>query len=631
MLYLVSFLTFIVMVIVITAAGKRILSLYRVCFYSMSEELVFSFAIGFAITSYVIYAVGSLGFFYRYLLAPLFLAVVILLRKDILLLVFSVVSSGARFIESNKSRYFFILSLFVCIATFIMLIGALAPSYSNDSMVYHLTDAKYFAQNHRIGFIPYNSTNSLWPYMVNIYFAVAILFGLLPMAGLFHFSLALASGLGVYALMRRFYSSKAGFLACAIFLLTPGIFMEATYTYIDLGLVFYSFMAVYAFLIWRKDFSIVWAILCGVLCGFALSIKYLAVITPLILGVYMILSGLFASNDFRKKVLKSFIIFALFTVLASFTWYIRSWITLGNPAFPFFSNIFGAGSIDKEVVAALSEKSIRETTGVAVTFKNFVRLPWTLTIFPERFGGQQIGPLFLIVLPVFIFIKNIPVYVKQILCFALIYTIIWFVTCQGLRYFLVLVPILSVVSAYILCELIKIRRSFRVLVAIITGGLFVFLLVLCAYHNADAARVIFGLKTKSDYLSQHERSFLVSDYINKNLPEGSKLMVVNEGHTFFIDIDHKRELYYWVYTRYDKKIKSPKDVISFLKSEGFTHILCADSEYIREQKDSSMRLTEFMKNNKFKANSLRMIYKRKSMSENGDGIEYSIYQIKQTE
>ena len=94
-----------------------------------------------------------------------------------------------------------------------------------------------------------------------------------------------------------------GILSSLIFLLTPGVFILAAQTYVDLGTVFYTFMAVYSFIIWLEKKEGKWAALSGVMCGFTMSVKYFGVIVPFILGIYFIFA-IFLKKDINRFFLR---------------------------------------------------------------------------------------------------------------------------------------------------------------------------------------------------------------------------------------------------------------------------------------------------------------------------------------
>lgn len=611
--YLSSALVFFILVLLMWALGRKAMALFGFEFSGPAERSLFSIGIGFGIIAYIIFALGAFGILYARMvilaLALCFLLVLPEIKRSV------IEAMGG--IKSIK-----IPALVIGIICLIPFLGALAPSYSNDSMVYHLVDAKHFAQSHSIGVIANDSTNALWPYLVEMYFTLAVLFRLLPLAGLAHYLFFALTAMGVYLFSKKYFGIKTAILAAAVFILTPGIFMEAKETYVDLGMVFYGFTAFYSFFVWLEKRSVRWLALAGAMCGLGMSVKYFTIFFPVIFTVYLAFIILKERKAEDVKGLALFLCCAFFT---SFIWYLRQYIITGNPLFPFYYKLFGSSGLDKQVIGLLSEKTIRDTYGLNVNIKNLLILPWQVTLFPHKFGGEQIGPIFLAVLPALALVRPVDRNIKKILVFSLVYVLGWFFFYQNLRFLLPVIPLLSICVAYTAYSIdpkdIIIRRFVMLAIGVCLG----LSLILCIYHNMGGMKAVFGLESKDAYLAKNERSYGISEYINKNLPEKARILVVNESHTFFIDKPNKRELYYWIYTRYDKKFKSAEEVAAFFRSQGFTHILYADAN--DEYGEKGSRLTYLMKDEGFKNKYLRLIYEFKPGSKNAGGITYSVYEI----
>jgi hypothetical protein len=611
------------------AGGKKLFKAIGFSFSGKAEEFVFSFAVGFGITGYAVLFLGMAHLLNGMYAAGLGMIAIILFSRELRECVIDVYGALS-LIRPN---------VYLCMAFaagIVVLVGSMAPSFSNDSMVYHLVDAKYFAQNQMVAVIPFNSANALWPYLVEMHYTLAIMAGLMPLAGLMHFSLAAASAIGVYALAKRFVSSKVAALASAVFFLTPGILMEANQTYVDLGAVLYALTAVYAFIVWLEGRDIKWAALAGVMCGLGLSVKYFAVVVPVILGAWMIVRcSLFvvrcSKNDRREMInehVTALLAFCGATVVFSYVWYIRQWIVMGNPFFPFFTGLFGTSGLTPEVLGAISETSIKGSMGLGTGLKDLITLPWRVTMRPDMFGGEQLGPLFLAVIPCIILVKNVARPIKQMLVFAAAYIVLWFFGYQNIRFLLPVVPFLSVIAAYALYEAAEpwslLGRTLRGAVLV----LMVFYAALAVYFNIGAVKPVLGMETSQSYLAKNERSYEVSEYLNMNLPRKSKVLVVNEIHTFYIDIPYRRELYYWIFAKYDSKLDTPEKVMDFFRKEGFTHVLYASDGTTEKGTPSPNRLTELMRSSEFNEMYFKHLYTNKPRAKNANGTTYDVWEIK---
>jgi len=197
-----------------------------------------------------------------------------------------------------------------------------------------------------------------------------------------------------------------------------------------------------------------------------------------------------------------------------------------------------------------------------------------------------------------------------------------------MRFFLPVVPFLSIISAYILTSIAGTKKVMSTVLYTVLCLLLTFPLALSVYRNIDSAKVVLGIESEDNYLTVNERSFSISKYINETLAPSVKVMVVNEPNTFYVDRPHKRELYWWIFTRYDKKYESPEEIMSALKADGYSHVLYASYETDDGGYGKDLRITKLMKKESFKRKFLEEIYSEDSSSKNSGGVKYILYQIK---
>jgi 4-amino-4-deoxy-L-arabinose transferase-like glycosyltransferase len=95
--------------------------------------------------------------------------------------------------------------------------------------------------------------------------------------------------------------------------------------------------------------------LSGIACGFSLLINYTSIY--FVIPVAFLVLYLWLRHDLSPKHVALF--FVLMLVAGGF-WYIRNWIVLGNPIYPWASEIFGGLNLDKEMIK-LSMESVRAT------------------------------------------------------------------------------------------------------------------------------------------------------------------------------------------------------------------------------------------------------------------------------
>ncbi len=562
--------TLILFTLFISAAlviGYRLLSVFNFLkVLNRIETIVFSFALGMGFISFLVFILGLLHIlFLKWVLLILILATLISLKGG-----YSFIKANRfsfydfKYIYSSKLRMFLV--VLVSLSLLLTLIGAVAPAKGNDALVYHLSDAKYFAQHHLVTFIPYTS-NSIHPYFIQMLFTLAMLFDNPPLAKLFHYAMALFGGLAIYSFGRRYINREVAFLATAIFFLTPGVFTQATYAYIDIGWAFYAFMGFYAILL--RDYSSERRLLifAGVMCGIAADTKYIGLVTPVIIGFILIIKG-FLHRENYKDLTKNFALFTITVIVVIFPYYIRPYLYTGNPFHPFYVKYIGESGWYRP-----------SGFGMEKNLVNFLVSPWFLTYYPGKiFGGNesQIGPIYLAFLPALLFLKKKCKPVLIISIFAGIFYFFWFFKFPAVRYILPIIPFLALLSGYVVWAMDNRSKYFGYLIKTVFSIFLVLNFGLCIYYNREELVFFSNGANVEDYLAKQDRSSKIFQYINKNTPPTSKILLVNEIRTFYLNRDNIRDLYYRVYDKYH--LNEVGEIIKDLESKGITHILYAETQ-----------------------------------------------------
>ncbi|MBO05629.1 MAG: hypothetical protein CMI58_01060, partial [Parcubacteria group bacterium] len=593
MLVIKTLILFILFISVALVIGYRLLSLFNFLkVLNRVETVVFSFALGMGFISFLVFFLGLLHILYlKWVILILILATLVSLRSAYSLVKSKLLLSyDIKFIYSSKLRIF--LAILVSLSLLMTLVGAVAPAKGNDALIYHLSDAKYFAQNHLATFIPYTS-NSIWPYFMEMLFTFAMLFDNPLLAKLFHFSMALLGGLAIYSCGRRFINKEVAILAASIFFLTPGVFTQATYAKNDIAWAFYSFMGFYALLLRDAGISerrlLVFA---GVMCGIAADTKYIGLITPVAIGLILIAKG-FLHRENYKDLAKSFVLFSITVVVIMFPYYIRPYLYTGNPLYPFyFKYIVESGwyrpsgfGMDKNLI-------------------NFIVSPWFLTYYPGKtFGGNesQLSPFILAFLPALLFLRKKGKHILLISVFAGIFYFFWFYKFPAVRYILPIIPFLALLSGYVVWAIHNRSKYFGYLIKIIFSIFMVLNFGLCIYYTREELVFFSKGANVEDYLAKQDRTSKIFQYINKNTPPTSKVLLVNEIRNFYLDRGHIREFYYRTQDKY--QLKKIDAILDDLEIKGITHILYAES--MRNEVDDmpipdlDNRFSVLIKNRKF--------------------------------
>lgn len=499
-------------VLIIASSGRAFLWAFKIRTVSLSglEFFLFSSATGLGLLSFAILILGMVGKIDR-------ISIILLLG------LFAFFGAWNHFFlkqrgsleilgkrqfcgDFERSAAFFWISAIL----FLSWLQALAPPIGQDALAYHLYHPKLFIENHRMYFIPLER-ESLWPYLTEVYFMVGLLLQGTTLAQLFHWIFYPLTAAAIYSYSLRFYGRRQGLMAVVFFFLCPMAFAQSGHCYVDLSLAFFTFLIFYGFalrgLLGEKSS----AFLSGLAAGGAMAVKYLGLSSALIMTAFWIIRA--------KARWRVALVFLLSSALVCGLWYLRSWFLSGNPVYPFFAHIFGSGL----------DFDISEGAGYSKGILHFLRFGWDLTMHPRAFGGEVLGAQYLLFVPYLIFyIKKSKRVSREMALFTLVYVFFLFKQSQYARFYLSVVPFLSVGAAVALFSMLKDGKQWLKVSSIAILGTLLLLHTGIIFHRLKPMwPVILGAQTGAEYLEKRERSFKGFLYIKEHAKTGDK--VLNSG------------------------------------------------------------------------------------------------------
>ncbi len=138
------------------------------------------------------------------------------------------------------------------------------------------------------------------------------------------------------AYSQRFGFPKVGVAAAAMIFCSPVFSIAGSSAYNDAAAVLVLFCLFYALQIWDQTRQTGMLIVAGLLAGFGYGIKYsLFLAAPYCIG--FVAWKLFRAKQLR---LKPLLIVAVSASILIAPWWIKNWLTVGNPLSPFANKIF---------------------------------------------------------------------------------------------------------------------------------------------------------------------------------------------------------------------------------------------------------------------------------------------------
>jgi len=525
---------------------------------------ILNIAFGFGIFVYAMMLFGNIGFLKPWPIVC-FIGIILLFRFRVLheFGVWSVSLLRFAFWEGGvATRVLQGLFLFAVIFTGVL---SFVPEIANDSLCYQLNLPKVFVKKNSIQPLTYDF-NSFIPLFMNYLYMIGFVFKNVVVAKLFHWwtGVFLSIALMVMIFRATKWRQLAVFMAL-IFFLTPTVWNQITTAYIDVAVAFFTFLSFYLFLQGRRTYKSVTFLLSGLLMGFAVGCKLLAMMGVLSVGGILLLD-FFRVKD-KREILTGMGFFSVGVFAGCGYWFVSNAILTGNPAYPYFTKYLGPEVLDFGATYA--------KMGLPKSIISYLLTPFHITFQPQYFDrGHWVGPFYLFVLPLVLFASVRMEKSRYASLFVLCFVTIWFFMGQNVRYLLPVLPLYLFVAAlgvYGLKEWFYSKWGSLVMkgsVVLFTS----FLILLGVYHYRFQLKVISGLWSPDTFLTKMERSYPIAKWINRELPKDAVVLNAEEVRQFYLDRDLIREEMLHLKENYTEN-KSSEEIILYLKKMGFTHIL----------------------------------------------------------
>jgi hypothetical protein len=546
------------------SVGRRILDLIHAVPESRLDRLVYSTALGLGVMAYAVLALGLLGLLSLWPVTAGIIGLLLLSWVGMLETLLDFQPRARTTGEGTRRKQAVDVVVFLALAVIaaLVVVNCFVPPgpHEWDALSYHLAAPKVYLEHHRILFLP-TDHHSNFPFLVEMLFTLGLLFDGYGLANLFHFAMAALTVGAIVFIARRHFGRGAPWIAACMFATTPIVIWEAGAAYIELGMALYVVLAFGAALEFRASGGPRWLTLAGILMGFALSVKALALVPFALLGAAILLSG------YRFRNLRWYLIPAL---VVGCPFYVKSAVYTGNPVYPFAYRIFGGRYFNQQLADAYSGTqgafglhrdlltasedlaNVRPDENLPTIYhrlRNLVVAPFALVSVPRIFYDyqdpgtfNQLGFLFLALPPLALLFRGRSRSLSWVGGAAAAWFAVWSQTMEYVRYIVPVVPLLALVGGEGGCRAIGRARGMRWLV----GGVVFFQLALALAYNVPRLFANPGndpgqweMATSADarekFLTRRLNYYSSAEWLNHNTPRDAGVVLFEEARGFYLD------------------------------------------------------------------------------------------------
>ncbi len=585
--------------------GRKTLRAASVTFAGNAEEVAFSVFLGTGLVALAILGFGLAG-----LLTPLPIAALLVV---FLMLSYREIGRGlqlireaSRFMLTTKSRL--LVALLFGILFGILLLRTLTPPHAFDDAIYHLSATQAFVQKGRVYPLLDNSAGNM-SFLIQMFYAVCLLAKADIAAKLICLFLAFTCSLSLYSFGARFFSRRTGALAALVFFAAGMVTEVAVTSRIDVSLAALLWASTYALILFFHTREQGWLYLSALFAGFALGVKYTAGLWLLLLGFMFLIESLLKRDSSILKILQRGLLYSLMVVAVASPWFVKNWFWFHNPVYPFMTGevadyTTGAPRYftpedDAKLEAHFANASRNNPSLVearkqelekAIAGRVIQRPPHLWEYFTKsdiyNFPEEHHDPNYLfLLLPLLIFLPK-QRWISWLAALSVVFYILMTQVSWFPRYLLPLYPPLTVISAYVLGELIRLVSQFipetrRAIFArsLLFSGL-IALMLAAVWVSARQISKENILAFVGGNLSR--RNFMLAsfyypplDFINRTLPENARVMMLGAQMSYGLKRDHIADISLdsTEWRRLLIRNRTLADVHNDLKRQGITHIL----------------------------------------------------------
>lgn len=471
--------------------------------------------------------------------------------------------------KSSGYRLYAAVAVGIIVTAFVF---ALTPPWSPDALSYHLEGPKLFLENRGVYLLP-NVWGANSPFTIEMLYLVGLALQTEVTSKLIHLSYTVLLVMAVIIFSRRYLTSEIGLVSSIVFVAFPIFPVWASIAYADMAWALYDFLSLFALINYFQKQEKNWLIISGMMMGFAMGSKYLALGGFAVAGLLVIWENI---KFGLRKTIRDIVFFGSVSGLIAAPWYLKNWILAGNPLFPFFWG--GPGWNQNRLDWFMN---YLHSFGLGKGLEAILKIPADIYLNHTRYstfmGSIEILSVLFPIVVLIVFIKRTKE-INILLVTSILFFAVWIWGSQQIRFLLPIIPRLSLMTGYVLISLDDIlnsQRAGKIIVQGLLGGV-LFATVfysLIFWSMLKPLPVITGRENQNSFLRRNVSNYQALEYVKTELPDQSKVMMLWDSEGYYcgdkcwVDSDHSR----WSRMVIDKN--RPEEIAAGLRDQGVTHLM----------------------------------------------------------
>lgn len=444
--------------------------------------------------------------------------------------------------------------------------------FGYDVLEYHLQVPQEYLQLGRIAYLPHNVYAGFPSNVEMLYLLSSIVHGSSSDLGsVAHHIHLLFGAMFVFALwvMGREWSRAAGTVAA----LAGGTIGWLPYlsglAYVELGMLFFgacSLGCIQRAMVMADMDSMakLWVAIAGVLAGFSCGCKYPGVVFIAIpLALLLLASGGSWASRWTRVVL-----YSTFGAASLSPWLLKNIVQTGNPVFPLLNGVFHATppgwSVEEDARWERGHSATADESSAVVR----AELLWGRTLGDPL---QRLGPMVFLLGALGLAVRGANRWDWALFGVLILQVLIWALTTHLFaRFALPMLLPLCALAAGGTARLVSMRGRWMVVALVVVGA---------GWNLAFAARLSFleapVAAPSTLYSKGAVPGFEYLGVINQELPADAKLLLVGESRPYYIErrVDYCVAFNKNTFAEAVRAAKEPSDVVGWLRSRGYSHVL----------------------------------------------------------